>query len=238
MHIKRLMRTSALAVVAIGAALTGLVGASAPAQAASNPTPAVHSAAVRPQDGGVWTVVNGPVVWYNSANASRDANPSGSFTNGEQLDLACYEFGGPAGPYGDPLWYLTYTGQGFEFINDHYLNTPGTAAHPSPQGLPCFGPGYGDAYPFGPYYSAVGSAIWSNEPSTGFNTDFGFGNGDQMSLYCYTYGGAAGPYNNILWYLADDTTNHTYGWVNDHYLSTPDTAANPIPEAPPCSQTY
>jgi hypothetical protein len=41
--------------------------------------------------------------------------------------------------------------------------------------------------PGGPYYSAVGSAVWSNEPnaSSQYNAGFGFGNGDTASLYCY-----------------------------------------------------
>jgi hypothetical protein len=99
--------------------------------------PTAYSAVAHPEDGGVWTVVNGPVVYYNSANASRDSNPNGSFTDGERIDLQCYEFGGPAGPYGDPLWYLTYTSQGYEFINDHYLNTPDTAANPVPETWSC-----------------------------------------------------------------------------------------------------
>lgn len=57
-----------------------------------------------------------------------------------------------------------------------------------------------------------------------------------MSLYCYAYGGPAGPYGNVLWYYAEDLNTQTFGWVNDHYLSTPDTAANPVPESWSCVQ--
>jgi len=42
----------------------------------------------------------------------------------------------------------------------------------------------------------------------------------------------------VLWYLAEDMNNQTFGWVNDHNLCTPDTAANPVPETWSCMQAY
>lgn len=231
-------KTRILRHVAAALLTVATLGASAAAASATTATGAAHPTTVKPDDSGVWTVENGPVAYYNSPS-TRVTVSGGQFSNGEQVDLMCYEFGGPAGPYGNTLWYETFTSDAaFVFINDHYLSTPGTAANPDPQGTPCRTAGSGDVSPGGPYYTAVGSAVWSNEPnaSSQYKAGFGFNNGDTMSLYCYAYGGPAGPYNNVLWYYAEDTNTQTYGWVNDHYLSTPDTAANPVPESWSCVQ--
>jgi hypothetical protein len=65
-------------------------------------------------------------------------------------------------------------------------------------------------------------------------SSIGVNNNDTIGLACYYFGHATGPYGNTLWYLAEDISNNTYGWINDHYLNTPGTAANPDPQTPIC----
>jgi hypothetical protein len=126
--------------------------------------------------------------------ATRSRHPVTSQSADSAVTLNCYYWGTPAGPYGNTLWYEAETDTQFPIdglINDHYLNTPDTAANSQPQTAHC---------PFG--------------AGTGM--------------------GLAYPYGNILWYLGEDITNDTYGWINDHYLSTPGTAANPQPQTGSC----
>jgi hypothetical protein len=86
--------------------------------------------------------------------------------------------------------------------------------------------------------NADGGVYWRNSPNWS-DTDqipgYGFYNGDQMYLVCYSYGGAVAPYGNTLWYFAyDDSRGDTAGWVNDHFLNTPGTAASPQPQTGHC----
>ncbi|GAB3189032.1 hypothetical protein GCM10027259_59120 [Micromonospora palomenae] len=56
--------------------------------------------------------------------------------------------------------------------------------------------------------------------------------------HALAHGGApAGPYNNTLWYHAYDWQRGTHGWINDHNLNTPGTAANPQPQTEKCWYT-
>jgi hypothetical protein len=82
---------------------------------------------------GPWTVVNSPGTYDSSPN--RQHSNGVALANGTQVTLECYYFGGAAGPYGNTLWYEV----GFDnWVNDHYLNTPGTAVHPQPQTPRCY----------------------------------------------------------------------------------------------------
>jgi hypothetical protein len=78
---------------------------------------------------------------------------------------------------------------------------------------------------------------WRLSPSLADNSSTPIGNGQSVTLTCYYWGDAAGAYNNELWYSAYDVNTGTRGWINDHYLNTPDTAANPIYETPRCQNT-
>lgn len=103
--------------------------------------------AVHPSASIVYTAVDadGGVYWrYSPYWPDTDAVPGQGFYTGNQIELKCWVFGGPAGPNNNTLWYLatnvTHPGDGSGYINDHYLNTPGTAANPQPQGTQCLGP--------------------------------------------------------------------------------------------------
>jgi hypothetical protein len=231
MRIIRSMR-GAVAGMAIALGLIAALPASAFASATpAGPRPASHSSC----PSGTWQVVNSPGTYDSSPSPSHSNGVAVS--NGSCLGFDCYYYGAPAGPYGDPLWYEV----GFDFwINDHYLNTPGTAANPQPQGEHCW-PGSGSSaggasVGYGPIFTAENSpGRWGNSPT--FARDVsgtGISTGDAIGLNCYYYGNATGPYGNTLWYLAEDITNNTYGWINDHYLSTPGTAANPQPQTSRC----
>lgn len=184
---------------------------------------------------GTWQVENSPGSYDSSPNPSHSNGVA--VANGRCLSLDCYYYGAPAGPYGDPLWYEV----GFDYwINDHYLNTPGTAANPQPQGSHCW-PGSGssaggEGVGYGPTFKAENSpAHWGNSPTLARDVSgTGIGNGNAIGLDCYYYGNAAGPYGNTLWYLAEDISNNTYGWINDHYLNTPGTATSPQPQTGHC----
>ncbi|WP_019630406.1 hypothetical protein [Actinomadura atramentaria] len=93
--------------------------------------------------------------------------------------------------------------------------------------------------------NADGGVYWRNSPNwsdTSRIPGWGVYNGDRLALNCYAYGGAVAPYGNTLWYYAVDLSrgpvdqygNHPSGWVSDHYLNTPGTAANPQPQTLPC----
>jgi hypothetical protein len=185
-----------------------------------------------------------PVAFRGSPNWSYPT--SVGFVSGNSMGLECYEYGAPAGPYDNRLWYeaIDYANGYAGWINDHYLSTPGTAAHPQPQTAECLPSGYGGQFNSGPTYQVVEAATsqyFDNSPNSGdYNGSSGYyDNGDNVQLYCYEYGAPTGPYGNPLWYIAYDPARGTYGWINDHYLNTPDTAAHPIPEANyPCGPCY
>lgn len=93
----------------------------------------------------------------------------------------------------------------------------------------------------GPTYNVVnadGGVYWRNSPNwndTNRITGQGVYNGDQLDLKCWEYGTSAGSYSpNPLWYYAYSYTRNQWGWVNDHYLTTPGTAASPQPQGYPC----
>lgn len=111
----------------------------APASASSNP----H---ISPKNDPLFTAVdaNGGIYWrYLPYWGDTQSIPGWGFYTGDTIELACWTFGGPAGPYGNTLWYIARNdsrpGDGEGYINDHYLNTPGTAANPQPQGPECDG---------------------------------------------------------------------------------------------------
>jgi hypothetical protein len=162
---------------------------------------------------------------------------STALSNGELLNLECYFWGAPAGPYGNTLWYAAETDAAFPlegFINDHYLNTPGTASSPAPQVPHCTGAGSGPLAYSKEFTAENSPGDWSNSPSPADMTSLHISNGDTIGLLCYYYGAAAGPYSNTLWYQAYDLQTNTYGFINDHYLNTPGTAAAPDPQTYGC----
>lgn len=234
MNTRQLYRAAAGLVATIAALASGTAAQAAPAPipAATTHThtnsPLATPGTVRPLT--TWTVENSPGNWRNSPNPNLDAG--GALGNGTAVTLNCYLFGAPAGPYGNTLWYrANNTG----FINDHYLNTPGTAAAPQPQAPHCGGAGSGDWY-LSPFFSATNApGTWGNSPTAATDVSgVGIGNGNLISLSCYVYGNPAGPYGNTLWYYAADVDNNTHGWINDHYLTTPGTAAAPQPQTGHC----
>lgn len=83
--------------------------------------------------------------------------------------------------------------------------------------------------------NADGGVYWRNSPNwndTSRITGSGIYNGDQLYLACWSWGGPVDPYGNTLWYYAYDDTRGQQGWVNDHFLNTPGTAANPQIQSP------
>lgn len=228
------------AVVAGIATVFGLVlvvpASPASAEPATGRAPVIGSMALtrvaRPAyNYGPWTVVNSPGTYDSSPN--RNYSSADPAANGAQVALNCYLYGAPAGPYGDPLWYQV----GWDdWINDHYLNTPGTATNPQPQTPPCITAGSGSGIAYSPTFTAENSpGVWGNSPTAARdNSTIAISNNDTIGLGCYYFGNATGPYGNTLWYFADDLTNNTYGWINDHYLNTPGTAANPQPQTSRC----
>lgn len=224
------------AITAIAVAAAALLGASSAQATAVSPSQNSTAAVAQPHascPSGQWTVENSPGVWHLSPNASAPNDAGVALANGTCVSLYCYQYGAPYGPYGNTLWYwlpLGNAGNG-GYINDHNLNTPGTAANPQPQAPHCPDTA---AYHDISYYTAFNAqnspGYWGNSPTMAQDVSgVPIGNGDVIGLACYVYGHATGSYNNILWYWADDATNHTSGYINDHFLTTTDTAANPVP---------
>lgn len=223
--------TSRLRQGVLGLLLTALAAGSllwggAPAQAAPRsvavgvPSSAVRSSAVRPLTS-TWTVENSPGTWYASPTT---ADSSGvGLANGAAVSLLCYFYGAPAGPYGNTVWYYAHIGSTGGFINDHFLNTPGTAANPQLQAPHCNWVVAAQAE----FTVENSPGTFSASPSSADNSGVGVGNGQAVYLDCYFYGAAAGPYGNTLWYLAQTPGSNGYYFINDHYLNTPGTAANP-----------
>jgi hypothetical protein len=234
----RLRLITGIATSTITVAIAGLVGAA--------PSFATPAGPARAADSYGWRVVNAPsTVALRNSPSWNDVGTLGGFSDGQVMNLQCYEFGGPVGPYNNTLWYYAADealgGYTYGWVSDHYLNTPGTAAHPRPQTGPCHptsGSGFVDYNYTGEIFSVVNApntVNWRNFPNWNYPVDMGFGNGDPMDLGCYMFGGPAGPYGNTLWYMAWDGANNTYGWINDHYLTTPGTAAHPQPQTWECN---
>jgi hypothetical protein len=84
---------------------------------------------------------------------------------------------------------------------------------------------------------AAGGVYWRNSANwndTSRRSGYGFYNGDVMQLQCYRWGTTT-PYSaNHLWYWSYDYNRGQAGWVNDHFLTTPGTAAAPQPVTLPC----
>jgi hypothetical protein len=84
---------------------------------------------------------------------------------------------------------------------------------------------------------AVGGVYWRNSANwndSARQTGWGFYQGDDMQLQCYRWGTATPYSGNHLWYWSYDLSRSQAGWVNDHFLNTPGTAANPQPVTLPC----
>ncbi|MEV4118499.1 hypothetical protein [Micromonospora sp. NPDC049645] len=113
-----------MAVVAVLAACASLMVAS-PAAAQSGPRLAEAKTTTRAAVSSSW--------WNAVGSGSLRANPhtdygnAGTFGAGDSMWLQCYFFGGPAGQYGNKLWYLAYdvNRNTYGWINDTNLNTPG-----------------------------------------------------------------------------------------------------------------
>lgn len=87
-----------------------------------------------------------------------------------------------------------------------------------------------------------GGVYWRWAP---YNADYspisGYGeyDGYAAALDCYAWGDPVGPYGNRLWYFAaqfspQPPVGDGQGWISDHYLDTPGTAANPQPVTSRC----
>lgn len=136
--LKRLKYAAALSV----ATAIGVASAATPATAYPPPAnaTAVATADVVGTDGGVYWR-SGP--W----EAAYQAIPGYGEYDGYTVTLDCWAYGDPVGPYGNRLWYYAEqwspqpaaVGDGRGWINDHYLDTPDTAANPQPIGAECDG---------------------------------------------------------------------------------------------------
>ncbi|MER7645171.1 hypothetical protein [Streptomyces sp. NPDC126522] len=214
----RLRRTAASAALATPM-IAGLLLSGAPA----------HAVPARPAAQPVFQIVNSPGTTDRSPSATDPS--STTIANGTNVTLVCYYYGAPAGQYGNTLWYMAAFNGTAGWINDHNLNTPGTAANPQPQSSHCQ---TGFSARTSGFSTANNPGTWSNSPSLSDNSGVGLGNGQPVYLQCYYYGAAAGQYGNTLWYLAETSTNGPARWINDHNLNTPGTAANPQPQTPHC----
>jgi hypothetical protein len=113
-------------------------------------------------------------------------------------------------------------------------------------------PSHANAYPAPGNVSSVaeagvvgtgGGVYWRWGPQeNAYQPIAGYGeyDGYTVALDCWAYGDPVGPYGNRLWYFAEQyspqpTQGDGQGWINDHYLDTPGTAANPQPIGPECS---
>lgn len=103
------------------------------------------------------------------------------------------------------------------------LTTAGATAHANPTFTVVGADG-------GVYFRSA--ADWNTPEVT---PGVGIYNGDTVVLECYNFGTTT-PYSaNHLWYQVVDLSrpvidgygNHPGGYVNDHFLNTPGTAANP-----------
>jgi hypothetical protein len=73
-------------------------------------------------------------------------------------------------------------------------------------------------------------------------TGFGVYAGDSVQLICYAFGGPVGPYNDSLWYYADNLTRPlvsttglpNIGYLNAHYINDGMAANVPDPGVPAC----
>jgi len=224
---RRRLKIAAIFMTACAAGAAAL--ASGTHAQATTAHPAIPASHVHPDKS--WGVINNPGTY--------DSSPNRSYSNGHSVSspvtLRCYYFGAPAGPYGNTLWYQVGSGYS-NWINDHYLDTPGTAADPEPQAPHCgHKAGSGD-----PIFTRAWTAENSppgmgNSPTYAWeDSSYAVHNGDQISLSCYLFGNATGPYGNTLWYWAWDQQTDSDGWINDHYLNTPGTAANPVLETDHC----
>jgi hypothetical protein len=84
--------------------------------------------------------------------------------------------------------------------------------------------------------NAPDGVFWRSAPSWDATTrtpGYGAYDDDNVVLECSAWGTPVGPFGNDLWYVVldlsrtDSEGNHPEGWINDHFLDTPDTAANP-----------
>jgi hypothetical protein len=118
--------------------------------AAAAPTPAsAYTAPPNATAGAIYDVVgtDGGVYWrWGPWNSAHQAIAGYGEYDGYQVTLDCWAFGEPSGPYGNRLWYFAEqwypqpaVGDGRGWINDHYLDTPDTAANPQPIGPQCQG---------------------------------------------------------------------------------------------------
>ncbi|MEU3624861.1 hypothetical protein BS329_18095 [Amycolatopsis coloradensis] len=92
-----------------------------------------------------WQAVDavGGVYWRNSPHWNdTDRIPGCGFYQGDYIHLICYDYGDAVGPHGNRLWYRAQDekNNSIGFINDHYLNTPGTAQNPTLNAPDCWGP--------------------------------------------------------------------------------------------------
>jgi hypothetical protein len=87
-----------------------------------------------------------------------------------------------------------------------------------------------------------GGVYWRWGPHNAWNeaiAGYGEYDGYSIALDCWAFGDAVGPYGNTLWYFAEQyapqpAVGDGQGWINDHYLDTPGTAAAPQPIGPRC----
>jgi hypothetical protein len=88
---------------------------------------------------------------------------------------------------------------------------------------------------------ANGGLYWRSSPNMNTpvqRSGYGVYTGDNVALDCYAFGGPGGPYGDRLWYWGEaysGARGSGQGWINDHYLTTPGTAAAPQPQGPRCA---
>lgn len=243
MHFTKHLRKIALGAVVAAAAISA---AGTPALAAST---APHAASVHPADSDCGQFPEYAITGEPTGGFYLDDQPNTGYPdsadglpmsyNNDPVCLSSYEYSQPVGPYNNILWYFAYdlsTNIG-GWINDHYLTTTDTAANPVPVTTP-LEPEYGSGTaPSQTQFATVGSTNWGNFPTFSYDSSATFASGDRVELNCYVRGAAAGPYNNTVWYFAQDASGK-HGWINDHWLNTPGTAAQPVLEAIACAPAF
>ena len=90
-----------------------------------------------------------------------------------------------------------------------------------------------------PVINADGGIYYRNSPHWGDTSQtpgVGVYNGDQVRLICGAWGDAVGPYSNRWWHYVTNLTRPSIGngWVNDHFVNTPNSANQPTPGEPVC----
>lgn len=188
---------------------------------------------------------SGGIYWRSAPDwYTAEAVAGNGFYPNTVIAVSCYQSGAANVPgSSDSMWeqasWVSGSGSGHGWINEHFINDGSAINQPSPGVPPCSSPPPPPSHDFS-VMNASGGIYWRSGPD--WNTaeavaGNGFYPGTVISVSCYQSGAANVPgSSDSMWEQASWVSGpgSGHGWINEHFINDGSAINQPSPGVPPC----